>query len=135
MPWGLVEAQNHYPESLNQQSRALVLRPGRFHNLVSSGSRCVQSQADDVRHLPSCGPSRSIRPAQRNRRVVLTKERISRNGARSASAAATGALSRSAKEFVMQAVLWDMDGVLIDSESLWTVAKVELAGQYGREWT
>ena len=35
----------------------------------------------------------------------------------------------------MQAVLWDMDGVLIDSEPLWTVAKVELAGQYGREWT
>ena len=35
----------------------------------------------------------------------------------------------------MQAVLWDMDGVLFDSESLWTVAKVELAGQYGREWT
>ena len=35
----------------------------------------------------------------------------------------------------MQAVLWDMDGVLIDSEPLWTVAEVELAGQYGREWT
>ena len=35
----------------------------------------------------------------------------------------------------MQAVLWDMDGVLVDSEPLWTVAEVELAGQCGREWT
>ena len=35
----------------------------------------------------------------------------------------------------MQAVLWDMDGVLIDSEPLWTVAETELAEHYGRPWT
>jgi len=35
----------------------------------------------------------------------------------------------------VQAVLWDMDGVLVDSEPLWTVAEVELSKQYGREWT
>ena len=35
----------------------------------------------------------------------------------------------------MQAVLWDMDGVLVDSEPLWTVAETELAQQYDREWT
>ena len=34
----------------------------------------------------------------------------------------------------MQGVLWDMDGVVIDGEPLWTVAEVELAGQYDREW-
>ena len=35
----------------------------------------------------------------------------------------------------MQAVLWDMDGVLVDSEPLWTIAEAELAEHYGREWT
>ena len=35
----------------------------------------------------------------------------------------------------MQAVLWDMDGVLVDSEPLWTVAEVELARELGGEWT
>ena len=35
----------------------------------------------------------------------------------------------------MQAVLWDMDGVLVDSEPLWTLAEVELARELGGEWT
>ena len=34
----------------------------------------------------------------------------------------------------MDAVLWDMDGVLVDSEPLWTVAEVELAAQLGGSW-
>lgn len=34
------------------------------------------------------------------------------------------------------AVLWDMDGLLVDSEPLWTVAEVDLAARLGgREWT
>ena len=35
----------------------------------------------------------------------------------------------------MHAVLWDMDGVLVDSEPLWTLAEVELARELGGEWT
>ena len=35
----------------------------------------------------------------------------------------------------MHAVLWDMDGVLVDSEPLWTIAEVELARELGGEWT
>ena len=31
----------------------------------------------------------------------------------------------------MQAVLWDMDGLLVDSEPLWTIAEVELAADLG----
>ena len=34
----------------------------------------------------------------------------------------------------MQAVLWDMDGLLVDTEPLWTVAEVELAAAYGGSW-
>jgi HAD superfamily hydrolase (TIGR01509 family) len=33
------------------------------------------------------------------------------------------------------AVLWDMDGVLVDSEPLWTVAETELYASWGRVWT
>lgn len=35
----------------------------------------------------------------------------------------------------MQAVLWDMDGLMIDSEPLWTLAEAELAGRLGGTWT
>lgn len=34
----------------------------------------------------------------------------------------------------LQAVLWDMDGLLVDSEPLWTVAEVELAATLGGSW-
>ena len=33
------------------------------------------------------------------------------------------------------AVLWDMDGLLVDSEPIWTVAEVELAATLGGIWT
>jgi HAD superfamily hydrolase (TIGR01509 family) len=35
----------------------------------------------------------------------------------------------------VDAVLWDMDGLMVDSEPLWTVAEVELARSLGGEWT
>jgi HAD superfamily hydrolase (TIGR01509 family) len=35
----------------------------------------------------------------------------------------------------MDAVLWDMDGVVVDSEPLWTVAEVELAAALGGTWS
>ena len=34
----------------------------------------------------------------------------------------------------MEAVLWDMDGLLVDTEPLWTVAEVELAAEHGATW-
>jgi HAD superfamily hydrolase (TIGR01509 family) len=34
----------------------------------------------------------------------------------------------------LEAVLWDMDGVLVDTEPLWTVAEAELADQLGGAW-
>jgi HAD superfamily hydrolase (TIGR01509 family) len=34
-----------------------------------------------------------------------------------------------------KALLWDMDGLLVDSEPLWTVAEVELAQRHDRVWT
>ena len=34
----------------------------------------------------------------------------------------------------MQAVLWDMDGLMIDSEPLWTIAEAELAASLGGVW-
>ncbi|WP_276514502.1 HAD family hydrolase [Nocardia huaxiensis] len=35
----------------------------------------------------------------------------------------------------VDAVLWDMDGTLLDSEKLWDIAVRELAGELGREMT
>lgn len=34
----------------------------------------------------------------------------------------------------MEAALWDMDGLLVDTEPLWTVAEVELAASFGGTW-
>lgn len=34
----------------------------------------------------------------------------------------------------MDAVLWDMDGILVDSEPLWTLAEIELAALLGGSW-
>jgi HAD superfamily hydrolase (TIGR01509 family) len=34
----------------------------------------------------------------------------------------------------MDAVLWDMDGLLVDSEPLWTIAEIELAAELGGTW-
>lgn len=34
----------------------------------------------------------------------------------------------------MDAVLWDMDGILVDSEPLWTLAEIELAALLGGTW-
>ena len=36
---------------------------------------------------------------------------------------------------MIQAVLWDMDGLMIDSEPLWTIAETELATSLGGTWT
>jgi HAD superfamily hydrolase (TIGR01509 family) len=33
------------------------------------------------------------------------------------------------------AVLWDMDGTLVDTEPCWTVAELELAARYGGTWS
>ncbi|WP_395243143.1 HAD family hydrolase [Agromyces sp. MMS24-K17] len=33
------------------------------------------------------------------------------------------------------AVLWDMDGTLVDTEPYWMAAEVELLGSFGRAWT
>jgi HAD superfamily hydrolase (TIGR01509 family) len=35
----------------------------------------------------------------------------------------------------MDAVLWDMDGVLVDSEPLWTRAEIDLAAELGGAWS
>ncbi|MDO5712110.1 MAG: HAD family phosphatase [Micrococcales bacterium] len=32
------------------------------------------------------------------------------------------------------AVLWDMDGTLVDTEPLWTQARIDLAAEFGIEW-
>ena len=32
------------------------------------------------------------------------------------------------------AVLWDMDGTLVDTEPYWMAAEVELLGSFGRTW-
>ncbi|MBG6083402.1 HAD family hydrolase [Zhihengliuella flava] len=35
----------------------------------------------------------------------------------------------------LQAVLWDMDGTIVDTEPYWIEAEEALAGEYGVEWT
>ena len=35
----------------------------------------------------------------------------------------------------MDAVLWDMDGLLVDSEPLWSLAEMDLAAMLGGTWT
>jgi HAD superfamily hydrolase (TIGR01509 family) len=35
----------------------------------------------------------------------------------------------------LQAVLWDMDGTLVDTEPYWTVAELALARRYGGTWS
>ena len=35
----------------------------------------------------------------------------------------------------LQAVLWDMDGLLVDTEPVWTVAEMELAERLGGTWS
>lgn len=35
----------------------------------------------------------------------------------------------------LQAVLWDMDGLLVDTEPIWTIAEEELAGRLGGTWS
>jgi HAD superfamily hydrolase (TIGR01509 family) len=35
----------------------------------------------------------------------------------------------------LQAVLWDMDGLLVDTEPVWTVAEIELAERLGGTWS
>jgi HAD superfamily hydrolase (TIGR01509 family) len=35
----------------------------------------------------------------------------------------------------MKAVLWDMDGTLVDTEPYWMATEVELAEEYGAAWT
>jgi len=35
----------------------------------------------------------------------------------------------------IDAVLFDMDGTLIDSEPFWLAAEVELMAEFGYEWT
>lgn len=34
----------------------------------------------------------------------------------------------------LEAVLWDMDGLLVDTEPLWTIAEIELAAKLGGTW-
>ena len=38
-------------------------------------------------------------------------------------------------ELELQAVLWDMDGTLVDTEPYWLAAQSEIARKYGLDWT
>lgn len=38
-------------------------------------------------------------------------------------------------DYGFDAVLWDLDGTIVDTEPLWIGAETELAQSYGREWT
>lgn len=35
----------------------------------------------------------------------------------------------------LQAVLWDMDGTLVDTEPYWLAAQSEIAREHGLQWT
>ncbi|EMY34485.1 haloacid dehalogenase-like hydrolase [Arthrobacter crystallopoietes BAB-32] len=43
--------------------------------------------------------------------------------------------SRSADEPLLQAVLWDMDGTLVDTEPYWIEAETELVRSFGGTWS
>ncbi|MCA1710553.1 MAG: hypothetical protein LC789_02495 [Actinobacteria bacterium] len=44
-------------------------------------------------------------------------------------------LRRRRSQTGLQAVLWDMDGLLVDTEPVWTVAEEELATRLGGSWS
>jgi HAD superfamily hydrolase (TIGR01509 family) len=44
-------------------------------------------------------------------------------------------LRRRNRRPALQAVLWDMDGLLVDTEPVWTVAEEELAARLGGTWS
>lgn len=44
-------------------------------------------------------------------------------------------LAKMSKNPFPKAVLWDLDGTLIDSEHYWAISQSKLAVQYGAEWT
>ena len=44
-------------------------------------------------------------------------------------------LRRRSRRPALQAVLWDMDGLLVDTEPVWTVAEEELAARLGGTWS
>ena len=39
------------------------------------------------------------------------------------------------KKSRLEAVLWDMDGTLVDTEPYWHDAELELVGEFGGTWT
>ncbi|MCC9204740.1 HAD family hydrolase [Arthrobacter sp. zg-Y769] len=43
--------------------------------------------------------------------------------------------SRSRSDTALQAVFWDMDGTIVDTEPYWIAAEKELTSAYGVEWT
>ena len=69
--------------------------------------------------VPAAGPSSRTR-------YPAAAARVTAHGRRFPRASAPGLPS---------AVLWDMDGLLVDSEPLWTVAEEELAPSLGAVWT
>jgi HAD superfamily hydrolase (TIGR01509 family) len=50
-------------------------------------------------------------------------------------AAPSGQVAATSSERRLQAVLWDMDGTLVDTEPVWIAAEYELAAQAGATWS